>query len=114
MVLALGIAGIVFAQGPVDDDDDGSCPFGGTCGHLGGFGMGGFGYHGTMPTILAEDLGMTLDELSAALAEGKTVAEVAAEQGVSLDGLVATLVTQRAEDLSTGQVHDTVTVASPF
>ena len=99
VVLALGVAGIVFAQGPTEPGE-GTCPFDGTCGHLGGFGMGGFGYYGTMPTILAEELGMTLDELSAALAEGKTVAEVAAEQGVSLDDLVATLVTQRAEVLS--------------
>jgi hypothetical protein len=99
-VLALGIAGIVFAQGPTEPGEE-TCPFDGTCGRLGGgFGMGGFGYHGTMPSILAEELGMTLDELSAALAEGKTVAAIAAQQGVSLEDLVAALVAERAEDLS--------------
>ena len=33
--------------------------------------MGGFGNHGAMPSLLAEALGLTPDELSAALAEGK-------------------------------------------
>jgi hypothetical protein len=100
VALALGIAGIVLAQGPTEPGEE-TCPFDGTCGRLGGgFGMSGFGYHGTMPSILAEELGMTLDELSAALAEGKTVAEVAAEQSVSLEDLVAALVAWRADDLS--------------
>jgi len=100
VVLALSVAGIVFAQGPTEPGE-GTCPFGGTCGGLGGgFGRGGFGYQGTMPGILAEELGMTLDELRAALAEGKTVAEIAAQQGVALEDLVAALVAERADDLS--------------
>jgi hypothetical protein len=99
-VLALGVAGIVFAQEPTEPDE-GICPFGETCGGWGGgFGMGGFGYRGTMPSLLAEELGMTLDELSAALAEGKTVAEIATEQGVLLEDLVAALIAGRAEALS--------------
>jgi hypothetical protein len=100
VVLVLSVVVIVFAQEPTEPGE-GFCPFGGTCGRLGGgFGMGGFGYRGTMPSILAEELGMTLDELSAALAEGKTVAELAAERGVSLEDLVAALIAQRAEALS--------------
>jgi len=100
VVLALSVAGIVVAQGPIEPGEE-TCPFGGTCGRLGGgFGRGGFGYQGTMPSILAEELGMTLDELSAALAEGKTVAEIAAQQDVTLEDLVAALVSERAGDLS--------------
>jgi hypothetical protein len=99
VVLALSITGIVLAQDP-QETDEGVCPFGGTCGGVGGgFGMGGFGYRGTIPSRLAEELGMTLDELSAALAEGKTVAEIAEEQGVELGDLVAALIAPRAEYL---------------
>jgi len=58
---------------------------------------GEFGYHGTMPTILIEELGMALNSSSATLAEGKTIAKVAAEQDVTLDDSVATLVIQRAD-----------------
>jgi hypothetical protein len=108
-VLALGITGIVFAQDPPGSDED-VCPFGGTCGGPGGgFGMGGFGYRGTMPSLLAEELGMTVDELSAALAEGKTVVEIAAEQGLSLDDLVQALVAQRAEYLNQAVADGTLT-----
>ena len=104
LLLALSITGVVLAQDP-PDPQDGVCPFGGTCGGYGdgpggGYGMGGFGYRGTMPALLAEELGMTVEELSAALAEGKTVAEIAAEQGVGLADLVAALVAPRAEVLN--------------
>lgn len=99
-LLALGVAGIVFAQEP-EEPGEGVCPFGETCDGSGGsFGMGGFGYRGTMPGLLAEELGMTLDELSAALADGKTVAEIAAEQRISLEDLVAALISDRAEYIS--------------
>jgi hypothetical protein len=98
VVLALSLVIIVFAQEPVDPEED-VCPFGGACGGF-GHGMGGFGYRGTMPTVLAEELGMTLEELYAALDDGKTIAEVAADQGIALADLVAALVAQRAEDLS--------------
>ena len=101
VVLALSVAGIVFAQGPTDDPGQETCPFGGTCGRLGGgFGGGGVGYRGTMPGILAEELGMTLDELSAALSGGETVAEIAARQKVALGDLVAALVAERVDDLN--------------
>ena len=109
VLLTLSIIGIVFAQEPTEPGEE-FCPFGGTCGGSGGgFGMGGFGYRGTMPSILAEELGMTQDELSAALADGKTVAELAAEQGLSLDDLVAALTAQRAEALSQAVADGTLT-----
>ena len=94
VILVLGVTGAVFAQDP--PPPAGVCPYGGVCG---GYGMGGFGYHGTLPGIMADALGMTLDELYAALADGQTIAEVAAAQGVGLDDLVATLITPRIEQL---------------
>ncbi len=93
VVLALGVAGAVFAQDPTPPTD-GVCPYGETCG---GYGMGGFGYRGTMPTILADTLGMTSEELYAALSDGQTIAEVAEAQGVSLDDLVEALVAPHIE-----------------
>jgi polyhydroxyalkanoate synthesis regulator phasin len=50
--------------------------------------MGGFGFKGCLPgnyDWLAEQLGMTSDELQAELEAGKTIAELAEEKGVDLD-----------------------------
>ena len=52
---------------------------------------------------------MTVEELSAALAEGKTVAEIAAEQGVELGALVAALIAPRAEFLNQAVVDGRLT-----
>jgi len=99
-VLVLSVVAIVVAQEPEEPGEE-VCPLGGTCGGFGGgFGMGGLGYRGTMPSLLAEALGMTPEELSAALAEGKTVAAIAEERGVALEDLVAALIADRAEYLS--------------
>jgi hypothetical protein len=95
LVLALGVTNLVSAdesRPPVED----VCPYGGTCG---GNGMGGNGYHGTMPTILGETLGLSIDELYAALEEGKTIADLASAQGVEFADLVAALVAPRIEHL---------------
>ncbi|MCP4540914.1 MAG: hypothetical protein GY832_27580 [Chloroflexi bacterium] len=97
VVLALVVAGAVFAQESFPPTD-GVCPYGETCGGY-GYGMGGFGYHGTMPTILADALGMTSEELYEALSAGQTIAELAEAQGVSLDDLVDALIAPRVEQL---------------
>ncbi len=55
-------------------------------GHWGGR-MGGFGFNGCLPgnyDWLAEQLGMTVDELKAELKAGKTITELAEEKGVDL------------------------------
>lgn len=44
--------------------------------------MGGRGHHG--PEMLAEKLGMTADELKAALDSGKTIEQIAEENGIEL------------------------------
>ena len=62
--------------------------------------MRGYGYAGSMPTLLAEALGMTSEEFQAARAAGQTVAEMAAAQGVELADVVAAVVAPRAELLA--------------
>ena len=96
IVLVLGVVGTVFAQEPTPPTD-GVCPYGGTCG---GSGIGGLGYRGTMPDILAEALGMTTEELYAALSDGQTIAELAEAQGVEMDALVEALIAPRVEQLA--------------
>ena len=100
-VLVVVLAGVVLAQ---DDTPApaGTCPNAGACGGYGsgGQGMRGYGYAGSMPTLLAEALGMTSEEFQAARAAGQTVAEMAAAQGVELADVVAAVVAPRAELLA--------------
>ena len=102
-VLVAVLAGVALAQDPTPTPP-GTCPFAGTgtCGGqgLGGPGTRGNGYAGSMPTLLAEALGMTVEELQAAQAAGQTVAEMAAAQGVELADVVAAVMAPRAERLA--------------
>ena len=93
--LTLGFAGAVFAQGP-QPPIDGVCPYGGACDGY-GYGMGGYGYHGSLPAILADALGLSVDELFAALSNGQSIADLAAAQGLELGDLVQVLVAPRVE-----------------
>ncbi len=70
--------------------EDGFGP--GMMGRMGGRGgrMGDFGFNGCLPgnyDWLAEQLGMTVDELQAELDAGKTIAELTEEKGVDLDAV---------------------------
>lgn len=49
-----------------------------------GMGHGGRGPHGPKPALLAEKLGMTEEELKAAIESGKTIEQIAEEKGVEL------------------------------
>jgi hypothetical protein len=51
-------------------------------------------------TVIAEQLGMTVEELVAELQAGKTIAQVAEERGVALDTIVDALVAWHAERLA--------------
>jgi hypothetical protein len=95
VTLLLGVAGTALAQEPAPPVD-GACPYGGTCG---GYGMGGYGYQGTMHDTLAQALGMTSEDLYAAMAEGWSVAELAEAQGVELADLAAALMAPQVERL---------------
>jgi len=58
------------------------------------------GHEGTsLMTVAAEQLGMTVEELVAELRDGKTIAQVAEEKGVSLDSIIDAYLAPRAEAL---------------
>lgn len=70
-----------------------TCPMTGN-----GAGMGQM-FAGTMPKTIAEALGMTVDELQAARAEGKSVADLAKEKGIKLDDLTNKMINARKSQL---------------
>ncbi len=65
---------------------------------------GGYGlmapYQDVMHTAIAEALGLTVEEFNAALAEGKTLWQIAEEQGVSLEEVTAAKLEARADVLA--------------
>ena len=94
VVGALFTAGSVYAQGQVPPTQPGTgWTMGGMMGGAGRGMMGGAGIiddlnspvHSAMVAALAEKLGVSTDELNAALAEGKTMWQVAEERGLSTD-----------------------------
>jgi hypothetical protein len=112
IALAVLGAGLAFAQGSMPWDRGTAVPghgpgMMGQSGWMGGRGMMGAspdsmqGMHawmqgtGGMHTImwdgLAEELGLTPEALQTALAEGQTLLDVAAAQGIDRDGLVAAM-----------------------
>ena len=72
--------------------------FGGRFGMMPRSGMGGM--LGAGSDLLSEALGMTTDELMAALEDGTTISELAEAQGVPLETLVDTLAEAMAEQMS--------------
>ncbi len=58
-----------------------------------------FGHRGERLSVAAEALGMTEDELKAELEAGKSIAQVAEEQGVDLQTVVDALVAEGTERL---------------
>ena len=63
-----------------------------------GTGMGHY-FTSTMPTTIAEALGMTVEELQAARIEGKSVADLAEEKNISIDSLKNKLIQERTAQL---------------
>jgi len=97
LVVLLGSVGVAHAQGP--QPPVGSCLFysGGTCGCAGGmvggssWGMGGF----SLVDATAEATGLTVDQVIAALQEGKTFAQIAQEAGVAQQAIVDAFLADR-------------------
>lgn len=85
-------------QAPNDDATGYTCPMTGEQMGRGGAGMG-MQFSGNMHEAVAEALGMTSDELQSARIDGKTIAELAKEKGISVDEVVAKLVATRKADL---------------
>lgn len=72
--------------------------------HTQGNGMGGMmgmGHHGSamMSTVIADALGMTMEDFQAARTNGKSVADLAKEKGVKVDELVALMIKSKKEKL---------------
>jgi hypothetical protein len=63
-----------------------------------GAGMGHY-FSGTMTTIIAETLGITVEELQAARIEGKSLAQLAEEKNISVDNLKNKLIQARTAEL---------------
>jgi lambda repressor-like predicted transcriptional regulator len=74
----------------------GNCPCGLTAAEAGRWGYRAYG----QAEIVAEQLGMTVDDLTAALREGRSVADLATEKGVALDTIVEALMAPRRDALA--------------
>lgn len=85
-------------QTPQKGEDSYSCPMtGAPMGN--GARMDGY-FAGSMPKVIADALGMSVDELQAARSEGKSVADLAKEKGVKVDDLLDKMITSRKADLN--------------
>jgi len=128
LLAGLALVPVVFAQGPLNQDNSGYGPGsmmqeGGFTRGTGpmmrsGFGPGNWQQPGTaagqalgmgprwggsansMITVAAAELGMTPAGLLAELQAGKTVAQVAGEKGVAVESIVEAFVAPRAEQLA--------------
>ncbi|RPI48142.1 MAG: hypothetical protein EHM56_14110 [Chloroflexi bacterium] len=73
---------------------------GGMMGRRGGFGGMMAGSQSSLLSVAAEELGLTVEELTAELQDGKTIADVASENGVEPQAVVDAFVAQRADWLA--------------
>lgn len=78
IVAAFGVTGVVMAQNP-----DPTNPMPGWGGMMGGAGHGAM--HEYMQAALADQLGITVDELNAAHADGKIFWQIAEEKGFTVE-----------------------------
>jgi hypothetical protein len=105
MVVAAGVAGVVLAQEPTPPSDGVAPSDGPPAG--GGFGMRGpHGMHGGQPQALADALGITIDDVHAALAG--TIADLAEGQGMTLadvkDSLIAPMIERIQQAVEDGRL----------
>ena len=94
-LLVVGAAGtaVAYAQGPATFLGDGPGPHGGGRGHLDGAAL----------DAAAKALGMTTDELTTALQSGKTLKQIATDQGVDFQTVQDAI--QAAQPLRLGSVE---------
>ncbi len=92
LTMGLGLVGAVSAQGPngvVTPEENGSLP-GRAWGHV----RAGLG---VVSDVIEDLIGLTRDEIHALRLEGKTLSEIANEQGVTDQELIDAIVTARTE-----------------
>jgi len=108
VVGTVAVVGMVSAQEP--DNDDQQSP---AWEHRGPFGRGAFGRGGIhivdKQAVLAEALGLTVEDLQAARAEGKSIQQLAEEQGVSPEDLQAALKAAHLAAIDQAVVDGTLT-----
>lgn len=105
LVVALVSTGQVSAQGPTPPNPQG--PGYGSGGPMGGRGMrGGQGMagmagagllHDGMVAVFAQELGISVEDLNARLANGETVAQIASEQGLTAEQFRALMADARSQ-----------------
>jgi len=98
--VTFGVVATTYAQ---DQTQEPSTSQGGAqLGRLGGRhgGIGGFGLHGASLATLATTLNLSEADLQTALQAGKSIADIATEQGVALDAVVEVIVTEQTAKLA--------------
>ena len=89
-ILAVTFGGAALADDPADDN--GTQPY---CGY---HALGGYHGHGAICSeTVSELLGFTHEEIHEQRLEGKSLAEIAADHGISEDALVAAIMATKAE-----------------
>jgi hypothetical protein len=120
VAIAFGTAGFVSAQSPAPQT-----PVAGT-----GYGMGGRGarggmvmgqgsasgvqdglLHDAMIAVLAQKLGMTVEDLNTRLANGETMAQIAAAQGLTAEQFTALMADARSQAVDQAIKDGTLTQA---
>ena len=114
VAFAAGYAGLAFAQGPVAAQGYDSGMMGGRGGMRGGGMMGGvdgvYGpLHDYMAPAMAEAFGLSTDELTALHNEGKTLWDVAQEQGLTQEAFFAKVSEVRSAALAEAVADGVVT-----
>lgn len=102
LVLAVGL--VSFSMVAAQDDTTAPQPPFGRMGRMGGRGFGGFGPgmggpDNSLVAVAADELGLEWADLIAELQAGKSVADIAEEQGIELETIVEAFVAPRAENL---------------
>lgn len=118
VVLLLGAVGVAYAQGPQPPAGNGpsygcsGCGYaGGTCGYGGGvaggpiWGMEGF----SLVDATATATGLPVDQVIAALQEGKTFAQIAEESGVDPQAIVDVFLADREAELAQAVAEGRIT-----
>jgi hypothetical protein len=104
-LLAVGIVGSVAAQSPTPEYPGGG--FGpGMRGSMGGYGYTADGetnpMHDTMITAFAEKLGLSVDEINAAIEDGNTVYDLASEAGIAAEDFYGIMLETRQAAIAEG------------
>lgn len=118
LIVALVAAGSVFAQAPTPAAPQ--TPGTGYGRGMMGAGMRGAGMgtaagegilHDTMISVFAQKLGLSVDELNARLSNGETMAQIAAEKGLTAEQFTALMTDARTQAIDQAVKDGTLTQA---